>query len=214
MARNPGWSEPRQVVARARRILDIAQLGLADLEGPDDRRKVPGLFTAVVFGVSVIDTLKTLRSRARKAFNTWYKPFEAELGADAVCQYLAALRNTIVHEGGAELMLTIVGPSDEEIRAAMAAERPGEEIHEFRTWPSLAWISHPPTGGTLIEFYEFDYEARQTLRDLPKEFLGRPVSDPATSSVLRLYLEYLERIVVSAEAEFGEAAAAVDATRP
>jgi hypothetical protein len=63
--------------------------------------------------------------------------------------------------------------------------------------------------GTIQKIYvklpEEQVRSWLSLQEFPGEHLGSPITDDSLENVCRLYVQYLERLVRAAEAEFGAA---------
>ena len=94
--------ETDDVLRKARGVYDMARAGLADLLGPDPKRRTPGFWNAATFGRNVTFVLQNLRSIDAAGFDVWYTVRQDAMRADPLLQYFKKLRTVIEKRGGPE----------------------------------------------------------------------------------------------------------------
>lgn len=212
---DPGPPAPRRdvadVIARARKVLATAELGLADLAGKDPRRSVSGWHNVISFGRAVTFVLQNLRTIDEAAFDAWYVPRREAMRTDPLLEYFHRLRNELEKEGGAEMTsgLYVKSLDTRDLTYILAHPPPGATgFFMFDTVGGSGWDVALPDGGS--EKYYVDLpptvQARAVLEapDPPKEHLGQPIADRSAPGLARLYVAYLSRLVSEAETHFSK----------
>lgn len=89
---------PSDVMTRAGIMLQLVQLGLADIDDPRKEylRITQGLYNIAVFGRAVTNALQGLRTYNRHAFDEWYEPWRAEMQNDPLCRFFYGLRTDLL----------------------------------------------------------------------------------------------------------------------
>lgn len=202
--------DAQDILQKAGESLQTAAMGLKDLTGPEPERRLMGLRNLVVFGRSTTFILQTLRGVDRERFNAWYAPFEKEMRDDVLMQYFAELRNTILKEGGPPTTraVSIEHLDTRDLRPLMENPPPGAK--GFFIGDQLGgsgWEIEFP-GGRIEKYYiqlpsAVRMETTFHFLDPPTQHLGQNIGDVSVPSLGRLYLEYLSRLVIDAEREFG-----------
>lgn len=91
---------PSQAVTRAGAMLQVARLGLRDMQESNEYRILLGFFGVVVFGRSITLVMQNFRRYDEAAFDRWYAPWRDEMKDDSLMLYFKELRRTIIHEDG------------------------------------------------------------------------------------------------------------------
>lgn len=91
-------ADPSHVMSRAGTMLQLVELGLADIDDPamEYLRITRGLYNIAVFGRAVTNALQGLRTYDRQAFEEWYEPWLAEMRDDPLCRFFYALRTDLL----------------------------------------------------------------------------------------------------------------------
>jgi hypothetical protein len=202
--------DAQDILQKAGESLQTAAMGLKDLTGPEPERRLMGLRNLVVFGRSTTFILQTLRGVDRERFNAWYAPFEKEMRDDVLMQYFAELRNTILKEGGPQTtQATYIEHLDNrDLQPQMEHPPPG--VKGFFIGDQLGgsdWEIESPDGRVEKYYIQLPSAVRMETSfhfpDPPTQHLGQDLGDISVPSLGRLYLEYLSRVVIDAEREFG-----------
>lgn len=95
-------ADPSNVMTRAGTMLQLVELGLADIDDPamEHLRITRGLYNIAVFGRAVTNALQGLRTYDRQAFDEWYEPWRAEMQGDQLCRFFYALRTDLLKKTG------------------------------------------------------------------------------------------------------------------
>lgn len=197
------------VLRKARLVLSHAQLGLADLGGPDPTRRLAGLHNAMVWGRAVTSVLQNLRSIQGLEFNAWYEPRRAQMARDPLLRFFYRRRSEALKEGGptttqrihvrhlrgSDLTETLQDPPPGAVSFFIGDELGGN-----------GWIVRLPDGTEAKHYVALpasvDVHHDLFLPDPPKEHLGQPIADPTALNLTRLYIAYLSELVSDAEVEF------------
>ena len=201
--------ETTDVLHKARMILSTAQLGLSDLEGEVPTRRVPGLHNVIVFGRAVTFVLQNLRTIDATAFDEWYLPRQRTMKADPLMRYFNKLRTTLEKEGGSAsgsgLFIEKLNMADLD---PIMAEGPPGALGFFigDEFGGSGWEIRVEGGATQKYYIGLPKSVRMRwemhLPDPPTEHLGQPIADTSAAGLSRLFLGYIERLLVDAETHF------------
>jgi hypothetical protein len=206
-----GNQEIRDVLDKAREMLETARQGLNDLLGEDPTRRMLGIRNVAVFGRSVTFVLQNLRSTNAEAFNRWYAPHQEVMGKDALLVYFRNLRNEILKEGGPKQTADhyIEHLNTVDLAPLMAQAPPGAKA--FFVGDSLGgsgWEVELADGSTEKYYVQLPsavkMESTLHFPDPPREHLGMLITDTSLQNLARLYIAYLSSLLDEAEAEFGK----------
>ena len=202
--------ETADVLTKARRVYNMAEAGLADLLGPDPKRRTPGFWNAVTFGRNVTFVLQNLRTIDAAGFDAWYLPRQDAMRADPLMQYFHKLRSVIEKEGGPDTessyYLEHLNGSD----LAPLLDDPPPGAKRFFIGDQLGgsgWTVEMPDGTTEHYYVALPNTVRfrwsMTVPDAPTVHLGAPVKDTSVQNLCTLFLAYIGRLLSDAEAHFG-----------
>lgn len=191
----------------------MALLGLADLNGPDPKRRLPGLWNAITFGRNVTFVVQNLRTIDAAALDAWYEPRREAMQADLLMQYFNKLRSVIEKEGGPETGSSLYIASLNSADLAPLMSHPPLGARSFFIGDQLGgngWEVEMPDG-SIDHYYvalpnSIELSWSMTLPDPPTTHLGQPVEDPSAQHLCTLFLAYIGRFLAEAEAHFGRQA--------
>ena len=103
---------PTLVATRAGTMLRMVRQGLRNMGDTGEDRKLLGFLGVVVFGHSMTEVMKNLRTYDRKAFNKWYSPFQDEMKCDELMKYFKNLRDQIIHKNVPMISIQLGGFGD------------------------------------------------------------------------------------------------------
>jgi hypothetical protein len=198
----------RQVLYDVRQQLRTAQIGLEMLDHLDRSRALAGLRNVAVFGRAVTFVLQNLRD-TEPAFDEWYAPHVAAMRGDELCRFFVELRNTIEKVGDLPVKVgTYVIRHFTGADMARLPPAPPNAEGMFMGDPlgRAGWVVRQPDGST--ENFYFDLPADiggptdLQFPDPPKSHAGQSLTTTKMRDICRLYLDYLENLVQSAEARF------------
>ena len=101
--------DPTQVVTRAGTMLQMVRQGLRDMRETDQDRILLGFLGVVVFGSSMTLVMLNLKRHERKAFNSWYAPWEKQMKGDPLICYFTNLRNMVIHQNAPAIGIALGG---------------------------------------------------------------------------------------------------------
>jgi hypothetical protein len=198
------------VLRKARKVFETANLGLADACGDDPARRIPGIHNVIVFGRATTFVLQNLRTIDAAAFDAWYEPYRTEMRADALLKYFNRLRTELEKEGGAETGVSVhINHLDTRDLAPLMANPPHGAQGFFIGDASGGSGWHVVLAdGTSAKYYvrlPDSARVRTTLHlpNPPSEHLGSTIADQSAQALTRLYLAYIGRLLADAEAHFG-----------
>lgn len=199
-----------EVLRRTETILDVARVGLADLESEDEARRTAGLLVVVVFGRSVTFVLQGLRSAVPEgSFDEWYAPRRNVMERDKLLRFFHRMRSPVLKEGntGTEYTVSHLSATAEAARemAALYSDFPPETLLRISE-AGFEWIlaDDPEVvvkSVPLPEGVELDDSIRFVKP--PNRHLGQKLHDNSAAGLARLYLAYLAEMVADAKSRFG-----------
>lgn len=202
--------ENADVLRKARKVFDTAKLGLADLQGNDPARRIPGLHNLIAFGRATTFVLQNLRTIDETAFDAWYEPYQTEMRADPLMRYFNKLRTELEKEGGADTGVSMqIGYLNFDDLAPLLADAPAGAQGFFMgdTSGGSGWNVLLPDGSPAKYYVQLpesiQIDTTLQLADPPSEHLGNKVEDQSAPGLARLYLVYIERLLAEAEGRFG-----------
>ncbi|MEW6359649.1 MAG: hypothetical protein AB1696_25150 [Planctomycetota bacterium] len=209
------------------RISSLRQLVLA-LENPPAGQHRDLISRIAVEGRSITNILQNLRS-SEAGFNEWYKPYEAEMRADALLRFFYQLRSETLKKGDDHIerrtmTVKIGGPigssfsiDDKGVRYRVRLPD-GTEKMEFRPKPQNAvqtfvgddkggsgWIVRNPDGTESKVYFEVPtpiFKCEFYFRNPPLLHLGESIQEKPASEMCRLYVGYLGKLVAEAKTKF------------
>ena len=203
MPRNP----VNDVLRRARETLEIAKLGLVDVTKHPSRR-LSGLSNLVVFGRAVTNVLQNLRSIS-PGFDSWYEPLKRELAADPLMKFFYGLRSRILKRGETGVAgythikkfefpvdMARFGAPPQNARSFFIGDSVGGTGWEVEVAPGVMekyYVEVPSEIGTAGLYF----------RNAPGIDISSTPNNADIAPLCSRYIERLEKIVESAEAEFG-----------
>jgi hypothetical protein len=198
------------VLSKARKIFDTARLGLADLEGGDPARRIPGLHNVIVFGRAVTFVLQNLRTVDAGAFDAWYEPRRSEMQTDPLLRYFHRLRNELEKEGGADTAASVYIKhlDTDDLAPLMANPPPGASGFFIGDVAGGSGWEVPLPDGASAKYYvklpdTISIQTSMHLSGPPSEHLSKPIEDQSAPGLSRLYLAYIDRLLTDAERRFG-----------
>jgi hypothetical protein len=198
----------RQIIYDARQQLRTAQIGLEMIGDLDRSRALAGLRNVAVFGRAVAFVLQNLRN-TEPTFDEWYAPHVTAMRNDELCRFFVELRNTIEKVGHVPVKVTtyVIKRFTGADMARLPPAPPNAESMFMGDQAGRAgWVVRLPDGST--ENFYFDLPADiggptdLQFPDPPKSHAGQLLSTTRIKDLCKLYLEYLENLVQSAESRF------------
>lgn len=112
-------------------MVRMVQLGLHDMDEPDQDRVLLGFFAIVVFGRGVTSALQNLRTFDKPAFDDWYEPWVEEMNADPLCLFFYKLRTAFLHgiSPAVGVVLASFGPNSPGVGTITVRDHPIPTIH-------------------------------------------------------------------------------------
>jgi hypothetical protein len=196
---NPGRSVD-EILQEAREMLRTAQLGLADLEGKDPARRLPGLRNGIVFGRAVTNVLENLRNRVPN-FDGWYKPHSKKLSLDPGFKRLYEMRSEILKRGqlSGSVGILIEHMNTDDFAPLMRNPPIGAKGFFIGDQGGGAgWEIELPSGA--IERYYVKLPVSVDMKHLFT--VTTTAGDEDASALLRRYLDTMQSLVAEAERRF------------
>ena len=197
-----------EVLRDIQATLQTAELGLRLLLEGSPETRLSAFRNVVVFGRAVTNALQGLR-HVEPAFEEWYAPHKLEMEADPLLKYLYDLRSTILKEGRLETSSVVhirrlSWPSD-----AYRLGPPPPNARGFFIGDSCGgagWEIELPDGSVDKYYVSLPGDigaVYAALSDAPSVHLGRPLPNRSLETLATLYVDYLRKLVRSAEGTFG-----------
>jgi len=194
-----------RIIDNAKNTITTAELGLNDFKNSPTERKLHGLTNVIVFGRSVTNVLQQLRS-TESGFDNWYNKYVEEMRSDPLMKYFYDLRSKILKEGETSISTSVhVGhfniseidnyPRPENATAFFIGDQRGGSGWEIKLLDGTTEKYYVTLENDSISIsFEF--------RDLPKIHLGNDISKKNISELCELYIDYLKKLIKSAEKKF------------
>ncbi len=188
--------------------LATAEHGLKEFATGPAETKLAGFRNVVVFGRAVTNVLQNLRSN-EPGLDEWYATYREQMKSDPLMRYFYELRSAILKEG------TLPGLSTRiHIRRLRVPEDlgrlglPPPNARGFFVGDSLGgsgWEVELPDGSVEKYYVELPFDIGTVslhLPEAPRSHLGQEIGDSSLETLSRLYVNYLRRMVESAEERF------------
>jgi hypothetical protein len=206
-----GATSIAEVIRKTREVLATARIGLQDMTSADPARRAAGMHNAVIFGRSVTNVLENIRTINRAGFNEWWDPRQQAMRDDPLLRYFYKLRSEIEKEGPPDptvegFYINHLGPSD---MAEMQRHAPAGTKSIFIGDPQgRSGYEVALSDGTVEKVYFKIPESVGYpifgLPDRPEMHLGQRISDRSMPNLCRIYLGYMENLIVEAERDFSD----------
>jgi hypothetical protein len=201
-------SRTSEILAQTKATLQIAWQGWQDLaSGPPERRRA-GLQNAIVWGRAVTNHLQNLRG-VEPGFDAWYETYKVEMAGDPLMRFFYELRSKLLKEAAPPPLLGTAYLPDTNSGQLLKSlgPRPVGAISAFFGDLSggSGWIVVSPGGErekVYVNVSESVVKVGSIFANLPTDHLGKPVTDSSPSGSVRLYLDYLQRMVDDAHNTF------------
>jgi hypothetical protein len=199
------------VLADAVGTLQTAEWGLADLTGPDPRRRMPGLRNVVVFGRAVTNVLQNLRSVVgAQVCNEWYSPLQEKMRKDELLRYFYQLRTEILKEGTLQTGMAMhINFNTRDLQQLMQDPPPGAK--NFFIGDHLGgsgWQIDLPDGSVAKYYVALPENIQQGITmqfhfpDPPRTHDGQTLQDTSVEALAYLYIGYLRELLGEATGQF------------
>ncbi|SDY51449.1 hypothetical protein [Halobellus clavatus] len=196
------------ILGRAEEALHSAKMGLEDVRDGPPHKNSAGVKNVATYGRATTRILSRLSSRENE-FDKWWSKFAEEMGNDPLMQYFWDLRNQALKQEGVdfgwELKINYFSTdmlSDNEKPENAQGFVIGDSQHG-----GLGWEVELPSGETTIHYIDPPselVESSPVLPDPPQEHLGEDITDANAAEMCQMYIDYLENILYTAKAKFGE----------
>jgi hypothetical protein len=197
-----------ETLKNTRATLRRAELALANLEhARTGEHRVAEMCNVIVMGRAVTNVLQNLR-HAAPGFDDWYSPWEQEMSQDPFLKYIYKLRSEILKKGKPGASVSTYVMSFNTSTDIPPAPPNATSFFIGDEYGGSGWRVRLADGTLETMYVELPaHIARSWLRfdDVPREHLGAPIGDDSLENVCRLYVQYLQRLVVAAEQQFGNA---------
>jgi hypothetical protein len=195
-----------EVLAKAQEMFRAAECGLQDLIKGSPFRKETGFKDLVVYGRAVTNVLQNLRNETN-AFDEWYLPYQQEMNSDPLMKYFYKLRSKILKEGDSESRLEDTEIKELRLAEDILAYRPEGAERYSVGFRGVCWLVEREDGSVERHFVDLptsaiDSKAMSTSTDLPSSHLGKTIEDCSIENLSILYIDYLRRVVLSAQERF------------
>lgn len=199
----------QQILENTNSIMKTAELGYSLLTKDSPKNRLSGLMNLVVFGRAVTSALQKLRG-IEPTFDEWYKRYVDQMREDPLLKYFYNLRSTILKEGivrvGSHVHIKHLNNSD---FARIPPPPSFVKVESFFMGDNLGGCGYQvllPDGNTEKYYVDIPTEivkVNLVFPDAPKLHLGKIV-EPSVESMSRLYLDYLQKMVVDANSRFND----------
>ena len=172
---------------------------------PDRERQVAAMHNVVMTGRSVTFVLMNMQHVA-PSFHAWYKPWEDEMRQDPLLSYFKDLRNEIEKQGREGIVQQTYIHSFNPLRDMPPAPQGALKFFMGDENGGNGWEVRLEDGSIQKIYIELPERIGRSwfgFEGLPDEHLGSPITEDTLENVSRLYVDYLRRLVNSAEEKFG-----------
>lgn len=189
-----------RILRECREILKIAKQGLEDLINNPNRR-MSGISNVSIYGRAVTNYLQRLR-HLRSDFDDWYSKFVKEMENDDLLKYFYDLRTDTLKKN-------LPGISNKfEIKNLQTNSfdpKPDDAEEGFMDNLGTGWKIRLPDN-SLEKYYINIPDSVGTmtlyLNNPPSWHLGKNLKNTSAPELCKLYLEYLNKMLTSAENKF------------
>lgn len=208
--RDPGREEPmtsaHAAVGQARRHLEAARQGLADLEGLDPRRRLAGLYNVAVWGRSVTLALQLMKSEV-DGWEEWWTVRQAEMEGDPLCRYFYNMRTDALHKlAPRPSVSTYIGYLNTDDVVSLTRPQGAKSFFIGDQMGGNGWEVELPDGSIDRVYVELpstiDAQSTLNLPDGPQSHLGESLPDRSAVTASRIYVAYLARLVEAGAQRF------------